>query len=128
MKVYGVPSPVRYEGLASNDMPRAAAALIPAAVHFFAKRESTISKVAKTPRIAHKAQRLELLSRIQQRHEGLAAKHEALKLQASRNFDATRAQSYLQSAKEHHAAMLGHRSLANHARKEWIWLHARGTR
>lgn len=96
------------------------------AARIFTKRELMISKVAKTPRIAHTAQRLELLNRIQQRHERLTAKHEALKLQASRNFDATRAQSYLQSAKEHHAAMLGHRSLANHARKEWIWLYTKG--
>ena len=94
----------------------------------FIKREATISCIAKTPRIAHAGQRLELLSRIQKRHEGLTVKHETLKFQASRNFDATRQPQYLQAAKEHHAAMIGHRSLADHARKEWIWLYTKGVK
>lgn len=91
----------------------------------FTKRELMVSKIAKTPRIAHVSQRLELLSRIQQRHDKLTAHHEALKGQAFRNYEATRQPQYLQAAREHHAALHGHRSIADHARKEWVWLYAK---
>lgn len=118
MKVNNYVADFRYQ----VDIPKPKIAPQWLAARIFTKRELMISKIAKTPRIAHRAQRLELLSRIEKRHERLTAKHEALKLQASRNFDATRQPQYLQAAKEHHAAMLGHRSIVDHARKEWIWL------
>lgn len=90
------------------------------------RAESVINRTVRTPRIAHFSQRLELLSRIQQRHDKLTARHEALKGQAFRNYEATRQPHYLQAAREHHAALHGHRSIADHARKEWVWLAARG--
>ena len=99
---------------------------LPAIARTVRRAESVINRTIRTPRIAHVSQRLELLSRIQQRHDKLTARHEALKGQAFRNYEATRQTHYLQAAREHHAALHGHRSIADHARKEWVWLAARG--
>lgn len=80
-----------------------------------AKREKVTSRIQATNKLSQ-SEKINLLWRRSDRQMKLAEHHQALKLQASNNFNATRNQDFLNAAKQHHAAMIGHQSIANHAR------------
>jgi len=80
-----------------------------------ATRQRMTARIKSSPKIAS-ADKVNMLWRRAERYERIAENHKALKIQASNNYSATRSDDFLKAAKEHHAAMIGHQTIANHAR------------
>lgn len=80
-----------------------------------AKQERVTSRIQKSSKLSE-SQKINMLWRRTDRQMKLAEHHKALKLQASNNFNSTRNHDFLNAAKQHHAAMIGHQSIASHAR------------
>jgi hypothetical protein len=84
-------------------------------VGHIATRQRVTSRIQSSAKIAA-ADKINMLWRRAERYERIAENHKALKMQASNNYSATRSDDFLKAAKEHHAAMIGHQTIANHAR------------